>query len=578
MSSLFPSFLLPSSLPISSQTSYHSSNRCSKFTKSFKTFPLPCKSPSTSPKFLCSTAPSKPLTRSTLESLQNGSDIRGVAISTPLSPVTLSPSTVRLISAAFARHVAQRLNIPITSLHIAIGRDSRISGPSLTTATASGLNDVGVTVADAALCTTPAMFMSTVLPNFQYHAAIMLTASHLPPDRNGLKFFTKQGGASKKDISDIISKAADILENKNPVKQIPLSSPPISIPLLNAYSKHLISLIQKGCSHPTNPNTPLKGFRIVVDAGNGAAGFFATNVLTPLGADVIGQFLEPDGSFPNHVPNPEDKKAMQMTIDTVLDSKADLGIIFDTDVDRSGVVDSNGLDFNRNRLIALMTRIVLQDHPGTTIVTDSVTSNGLAQFIEQYGGKHFRFKKGYKNVIDKAIQLSSQGISTELAIETSGHGAMKENYMLDDGAYLAVKILIEMVRLRLANDSSGIGTLVESLQAPKEEKEFRLKFIEREGFKEYGANVVQAFADFSNSVDGWKVEDENYEGFRVNVDEGDGKRGWLLLRPSLHDPLLALNIESETDGGIAKIGSVLIEKFFPQHSNVDISSLQSHCE
>ncbi|KOM58660.1 hypothetical protein LR48_Vigan11g169400 [Vigna angularis] len=110
--------------------------------------------------------------------------------------------------------------------------------------------------------------------------------------------------------------------------------------------------------------------------------------------------------FPNHIPNPEDKTAMKAITQAVLDNKADLGIIFDTDVDRSAAVDFTVREFNRNRLIALMAAIVLEEHPGTTIVTDSVTSDGLTTFIEKkLGGKHHRFKRGYKNVIDEAIRL-----------------------------------------------------------------------------------------------------------------------------------------------------------------------------
>lgn len=161
-----------------------------------------------------------------------------------------------------------------------------------------------------------------------------------------------------------------------------------------------------------------------------------------------------------------------MTQEATLAFGADLGVVFDTDVDRSGVVDSEGRGINRNTLIALLAKIVLRECPGSTIVTDSVTSNGLARFIEDLGGKHYRYRKGYKNVIDKGIELNEDGVETQVAIETSGHGAMKENYFLDDGAYLAVKIIIEMVRMRLSGDERGIGGLLYGLQTPREENEF----------------------------------------------------------------------------------------------------------
>lgn len=515
--------------------------------------------------------------RDALRHLQNGSDVRGVAVALePSEPVNLTEERVRDIVAAFVVRVAERKGVDPSEIRIALGRDSRISGEALLAAGAVGAASVGAHVTDFGMATTPAMFMCTVLPGHEYDCACMLTASHLPPNRNGVKFFTPQGSANKADIKAILSDAADAYEKRGgaPMPDNPEARKNVNrFEFIPVYSAHLVSLIRKGCAHPTNYDKPLTGFNIVVDAGNGAAGFFVSQVLDQLGADTVGQFLEPDGMFPNHVPNPEDAKAMQMTIDTVNRVNADLGIIFDTDVDRSGVVDDSGLGINRNRLIALLTRIVLREYPGTTIVTDSVTSNGLKRFIEGLGGSHFRYRKGYKNVIDKGIELNDAGRETNLAIETSGHGAMRENWYLDDGAYLAVKIIIEMVRLRLQGDTRGIGGLLDGLDEPLEEYEFRLGFHDKSDFQEYGGRVLSAFADFATTVDGWTVEETNYEGLRVNVDEGDGKSGWLLLRQSLHDPILPLNIESEVPGGISKITKVLTERFFSQWENVDKSIL-----
>ena len=128
---------------------------------------------------------------------------------------------------------------------------------------------------------------------------------------------------------------------------------------------------------------------------------------------------------------------------------ADLGVIFDTDVDRGAAVDSQGEEINRNRLVALASAIALEGNPGGTIVTDSITSDGLKEYIEKtLGGKHHRFKRGYKNVINEALRLNGEGVNCPLAIETSGHAAMRENHFLDDGAYLVTKILIKMASLR----------------------------------------------------------------------------------------------------------------------------------
>ena len=160
------------------------------------------------------------------------------------------------------------------------------------------------------------------------------------------------------------------------------------------YAKHLREIICKGVN-AADYDHPLKGFHIVVDAGNGAGGFYASDVLESLGADVAGsQFLDPDGMFPNHIPNPENEEAMASICEAVKEQKADLGVIFDTDVDRGGAVDHQGEEINRNRLVAVASAIALEGNEGGTIVTDSITSSGLKSYIEEtLGGKHHRFKK-----------------------------------------------------------------------------------------------------------------------------------------------------------------------------------------
>jgi phosphomannomutase len=277
------------------------------------------------------------------------------------------------------------------------------------------------------------------------------------------------------------------------------------------------------------------------------------------------------------VPNPEDQQAMKMASEAVLKSGADLGIVFDTDGDRCGFVNRDGKPMNRNRLIAVLSAIVLREHPGATILTDSVTSNGLAEFIRKRGGHHFRYRKGYKNIIDKGIELNQSGVDCPLAIETSGHGAMRENYMLDDGAYLAVKIVSELINLQLQGDHRGIDSLLDGLAEPLEEKEFRLNLL-TENYKETGKMIVEAFHDFVTSAEAppnWRLEKENYEGWRVAVDEGNGRAGWLLLRQSLHDPLLPLNVESETQGGVKRIARILYDWAAPRFASVlDLSPLE----
>jgi phosphomannomutase len=263
---------------------------------------------------------------------------------------------------------------------------------------------------------------------------------------------------------------------------------------------------------------------------------------------------------------------MQSISKATIDFGADLGIIFDTDVDRAGAVDKNGKEINRNRIIALLSSIVLEEHPGSAIVTDSITSDELADFIEnKLGGVHHRYKRGYKNVINEAIRLNNVGKETHLAIETSGHGALKENYFLDDGAYLMAKILIKMATLR--KQGKTIDALLSQLKEPLEAKEFRLNIKDIE-FKTYGNNVIEQLKEYSNNQEGFLPAKENYEGIRVSLSKELGG-GWFLLRMSLHDPLMPLNIESNTLSGVKSIAKMLHE-FLIQFKGLDLGGIESY--
>ena len=338
--------------------------------------------------------------------LQNGSDIRGVALEGVADEaVNLTPEVVKTLGNAFVQWLTQQSNKPAKDLTVGIGRDSRLSGESLTQAAIEGMAIAGCRVYNFDLASTPAMFMSTVTEGFNCDGAIMLTASHLPFNRNGMKFFTPQGGLGKPDIKAILDLAAsaDMLTDAS-------KGEISSRDFISIYAAKLVDTVRQGVNDRNNFDRPLTGLKIIVDAGNGAGGFYADKVLKPLGADITGsQFLEPDGMFPNHIPNPENEEAMASICEAVVKNQADFGIIFDTDVDRVAAVDSQGNEINRNRMIALISAIVLQEHPGSTVVTDSITSDGLTQFIEQLGGKHHRFKRGYKNVINESIRLNESG-------------------------------------------------------------------------------------------------------------------------------------------------------------------------
>jgi phosphomannomutase len=497
--------------------------------------------------------------------LQNGSDIRGIALEgVETERVNLTPEIAKILGQAFVTWLCGKVNKPPTELIVAVGRDSRLSGPAIMQATLDGITSLGSAANDFAMASTPAMFMSTITPGFECDGAIMLTASHLPFNRNGLKFFTAQGGLEKQDITDILALAAT---NKFDLAAVKGSI--TDRDFMSVYANQFVEKIRQSVNHSTNFDRPLAGLKIIVDAGNGAGGFYVDRVLQPLGADTTGsQFLDPDGTFPNHVPNPEDPAAMAAICQAVIKHQADFGIIFDTDVDRSAAVDSSGKELNRNRLIGLISAIVLQEYPQSTIVTDSITSDGLTQFIEQdLDGIHHRFKRGYKNVINESIRLNKEGKESWVAIETSGHAAMKENHFLDDGAYLVTKLLIELTKSRLADKL--LTDLIANLQEPAESQELRIK-INTEDFQAHGNSVIDRLQTFAASQADWNIVPNNYEGVRIACGS-ESEAGWFLLRLSLHDPVMPLNIESNLAGGVDRIKQRLLA-FLTTQESLDLAA------
>lgn len=474
--------------------------------------------------------------------LQNGSDIRGVALEgVEGEEVNLTEEIVRNIAVAFVDFLADKKGLKYEVIRVGVGHDSRLSAESLKAAVINGVSFRESKVFDCELSSTPSMFMSTVLDGFEYDGAVMITASHLPFNRNGLKLFTRDGGLESSDIKAILKVAADISRLDHETECFKAEK----ADLVGAYSAHMQNIIKTEVN-ADNYEKPLEGLHIVVDASNGVGGYF-TGVLEGLGACTDGSIcLNPDGTFPNHVPNPENKEAMEAVRSATLGAKADLGVIFDTDGDRAAVVFADGEEVNKNAIIALMAAILAEKYPNTTVVTDSVTSNYLTEFLEgKLKMRHHRFKRGYKNVINEAIRLNKEGEETHLAIETSGHGAVKENYFLDDGAYLSVKIICKLAKCR--REGKRIEDLISDLKKPAQSNEYRLK-IQTPEFKEYGLQVLNDFESFVQVSEGFEKVTPNFEGIRVNFDNEQVK-GWLLLRMSLHDPIMPLNVEADEEGG-----------------------------
>lgn len=495
-------------------------------------------------------------TKASLLSLQNGSDVRGVALALEDGPpVNLTEEAANRIAGAFGSWLSARTKKPLSGMRIGVGHDSRFTAAPLKAAIAGGLAALGIQVFDCGLASTPAMFMGTVFPEAAFDGSIMITASHLPKNRNGMKFFTRDGGLEKEDIRALL----ELAEKMEPAGE---AANPESFPLIKHYAAFLR---EKIASSLGGGSKPLEGLRIAVDAGNGAGGFFVREVLEPLGADCAGsQFLDPDGNFPNHQPNPEDKGAMDSICRAVIGAKADLGIIFDTDVDRMSAVFSDGREVNRDAIIALMAAVLAPEYPGSTIVTDSVTSDRLTRFLEgKLGLRHHCFKRGYKNVINEAIRLNQEGVVSPLAIETSGHGALKENYFLDDGAYMAVRLIVAAAQA--AKRGESLEALLDCFPPAGAAQECRLA-ISGEDFGAYGRKVLDAFEKRAQEEKLPLVK--SYEGIRLSF-PGEG---WLLLRMSLHDPLMPLNLEGDTPKALQKLQQIA-KRLLTGFDRLNLSSL-----
>jgi phosphomannomutase len=256
------------------------------------------------------------------------------------------------------------------------------------------------------------------------------------------------------------------------------------------------------------------------------------------------------------------------TIRAVATARADIGIILDADGDRCGLVlgardGRPPLPVTRNRLIALLSRIVLQRYPGSVVVTDSVTSEGLARFLAAHGGVHLRAKKGYRSVIDAARRADADPAlpPCHLAVETSGHAAVKENRWLDDGAYLALLVVRQAAR---QGGVAGLLALLEGLQEPAESVESRLAVRPPATAAAVCDRLAAALRQAAGrSVPHWSVDTVQPEGLRVRVDEGDGRSGWAMVRASLHEPIVTIVAESDRPGGVAAIHRDLLDHVFP---------------
>lgn len=473
-----------------------------------------------------------------INKLKSGTDIRGIALG---ENIELNDDIAIKIGYAYVKFIESKYPNN-KKLRIAVGRDSRLSGEHLQNAICKGIAHANAEAINFSMASTPAMH-HCLESNKGYDASIMVTASHHPYNRNGFKFFSKAGGIKSDELNEVIN----IANSLNKFEEVANGS--ISYyNYIDDYKKYLANIF--------NDKNALSGLKIIVDAGNGAGGFFA-DILKSLGADVSkSQFLEPDGYFPNHIPNPENAEAINSLKEAVIKHKADLGVIFDADCDRCGIVDKNGNEINKNKLIALVSAILLEDNKEAWIVSDSVASINLSNFIKNLGGKHLRFKRGYRNVIDKSVELNKDGYFSPVAMETSGHCAFKENNYIDDGMYLAIKV----IKL-LADNKENKNILNDKLKAYKDaacELEIRLNILSKD-FKTKAKELLDSI-EIKAQRNNFYIAEDNYEGLRIYFDKDDlDKVSWIMFRASVHDPVIVVNMESNCKDNFEKLKNLAKE-------------------
>lgn len=437
------------------------------------------------------------------QSIFRAYDIRGVV------DETLTENNVYTIGRAIGSE-AQSRNLQ----RIVIARDGRLSGPSLSKALAQGLLDSGCDVIDIGAVPTPVLYFATHL--LKTGSGVMLTGSHNPANYNGLKMMLGGDTLAEDAIQDLYQR---IMEEQFHNAQGKLET----IDVLPDYIKRITSDIHL--------QKPLK---IVVDAGNGITGKVAPQLYRELGCEVSELFCEVDGTFPNHHPDPSKEKNLRDLIHKVKQEEADVGLAFDGDGDRLGVVTSAGIVISADRQLMLYAIDVLKRVPGAPIIYDVKCTRLLAEVIKKHGGEPLMWKTGHS-----LIKAKMKEIPTPLAGEMSGHTFFKERwYGFDDGLYTGARLLEILSQTNKSSQQvfaelpHGIGTSEINIDMDDDKK---FAFVER----------LKQNAKF---IDGTVF---TMDGIRVEF-----KDGWGLIRCSNTTPCLVLRFEADNEAAVERIKNI----------------------
>ena len=394
---------------------------------------------------------------------------------------------------------------------IAIGRDGRLSGTELSQALARGIQRSGVNVVDVGMVATPMLYFAA--HELCRYSGVMVTGSHNPPDYNGFKIVL--GGQTLS--ADTIQALRIRIENNDLTHGT------------GSYSQHdIVNTYLKRITGDVKLARPMK---IIVDCGNGVAGAFAPALYRALGCEVIELFCDVDGSFPNHHPDPSVPENLQDVIQALKTTDAEIGLAFDGDGDRLGIVTKNGSIINADRQLMLFAADVLSRNPGGKIIFDVKCTRNLAPWISQHGGTPIMWKTGHSFIKSKLIETQAL-----LAGEMSGHLFFKERwYGFDDGLYAGARLL-ELLSHQ-ADINAALNDLPDSLNTPE------LQIRVAEGENHALIAQLQKNAVFSSAQQVITID-----GLRVEYSDGFG-----LARASNTTPVVVLRFEADNESALKHI-------------------------
>jgi len=443
-------------------------------------------------------------------------DIRGTV------PEQLNNSSIKIIAGAIAKKCAIE---GVTEL--ALGRDGRLSGPEIMTALSLELRKRGIDIVNVGLVTSPLLYFAAKKMHSQ--SGVMITGSHNPKNYNGFKVVINDAPVSGLELLKLVNE--ELSGFSTPAKE-----------------KHEANLLNNYITEVCSQASSKQALKVVVDCGNGAAGEIAPKLMRALGHEVIELFCEIDGNFPNHHPDPGKPENLQDLILAVEKNQADIGIAFDGDGDRLGVVSNRGEIICADQLMMIFAKDILAKQNGSEIIFDVKCSNLLAQVIEEAGGKAIMSATGHFHIKNALKKLGAP-----LAGEMSGHIFFNDQwYGFDDGHYSAFRLIDIMTRL-----GTSLSSLFQKLPKAFSTPEINIDIEEEKKF-----NIVQAFVKTSNFPGGEKI---TIDGLRINFSDG-----WGLLRASNTTPKLVLRFEAQTAERLSEIQNLFLTQLKEIDESIEI--------